>query len=228
MLLAADEPALLDCVEALMAGDPAAMERLVRILVLSGLGTAIVGNSQPASQGEHLISHYIDMFIEAGRPLVFHGEQVGVTTLTMARLQEKMLDGQPPVLQADTSSEGDFIARYGEEIGRSCWKEFAQKRLTRESADALTRRLHDNWNRICNTIRATSLRSDFLQRVLLRAGAPTTPEEIHIPREFYDKAVARCREIRNRYTFLDLAESSGVFRTASSRESATPGVRPRI
>ena len=42
---------------ALMAGDLAAMERLVRTLLLSGFGTAICGNSQPASQGEHLISH---------------------------------------------------------------------------------------------------------------------------------------------------------------------------
>jgi glycerol-1-phosphate dehydrogenase [NAD(P)+] len=211
VLLAEDEATLLDSVEPLMAGDPAAMERLVRILVLSGLGTAIIGNSQPASQGEHLVSHYIDMFFDTGRPPVFHGEQIGVTTLTMARLQEEMLDGPPPMVRADTSTEADFTARYGEEIGRSCWKEFSQKRLTRESADTLTHRLHDQWNRIVNEIGAISLRSEFLQRVLLRAGAPTTPEEIHCPRDFYRQAVSHCREIRNRYTFLDLAASSGVF-----------------
>jgi len=208
VLLEQDEAALLDSTEALMAGDRAAMERLVRTLVLSGLGTAIVGSSQPASQGEHLISHYIDMFIDAGRPLVFHGEQVGVTTLTMARLQEKMLDGPPPVLRADTGAEVDFIARYGDEIGRSCWAEFSQKRLTPEMADGLTHRLHQNWDRVRSEIGAIASGCAFLHGVLQRASAPTTPEEIHCPREFYDQAVARCREIRNRYTFLDLAASS--------------------
>ena len=171
-------------------------------------GTAIVGSSQPASQGEHLISHYIDMFIDAGRPLVFHGEQVGVTTLTMARLQEAMLDGPPPVIQADASTESDFIARYGEEIGRSCWAEFLQKRLTPHAADSLTHRVHEHWDRIRDAIGAITSSSAFLKRVLQRASAPTTPEEIHVPREFYDQAVTRSREIRNRYTFLDLAAST--------------------
>jgi glycerol-1-phosphate dehydrogenase [NAD(P)+] len=91
VLLADDEKALFDQSAALMAGDIAAMERLVRTLVLSGFGTAIHGSSAPASQGEHLISHYIDMLGDPARPLVYHGEQIGVTTLSMARLQRKML-----------------------------------------------------------------------------------------------------------------------------------------
>ena len=36
------------------------------------------GSSHPASQGEHLISHYGDMLPDAGRPFTFHGEQIGV------------------------------------------------------------------------------------------------------------------------------------------------------
>ena len=149
VLLEQDEAALLDSVEALMAGDRAAMERLVRTLVLSGFGTAIVGSSQPASQGEHLISHYIDMFIDAGRPLVFHGEQVGVTTLTMARLQEKMLDGPPPVLQRRHRLRSRLHRalrrlRSGAHAGRS----FRRSASTAETADGLTHRLHEHWDRI--------------------------------------------------------------------------------
>ena len=76
-LLAADEAALLDAPEALLGGDLDAMRVLARTLVLSGLGMTICGGSYPASQGEHLISHYIDMFAPAGRAEYFHGEQVG-------------------------------------------------------------------------------------------------------------------------------------------------------
>lgn len=205
-LLKKDEPMLFDSVEALMAGDTAAMKILVRTLVLSGFGTAIVGSSQPASQGEHLISHYIDMFAGPDRPLVFHGEQVGVTTLTVARLQDTMLAGPPPVLHADTSDEAEFIARYGEELGHSCWEEFAPKRLTVGSAERLNQRLAERWDSICAAVAAVAPGAAFLEGVLERASAPTTPEAIHCTRAFYDGAVRHCREIRNRYTFLDLAQ----------------------
>jgi glycerol-1-phosphate dehydrogenase [NAD(P)+] len=210
-LLEADEPALLDAVEALMAGDAAAMELLVRVLVLSGLGTAICGSSLPASQGEHLMSHYIDMFAPAGRAFVFHGEQVGVTTLSMARLQERMLDGPPPVLREDPTTEADFVSRYGEEVGRSCWKEFSQKRLDAEAADSLNHRLARDWDRIRARIAAIAAHGSSLERVLKRASAPTTPEEISCERGFYEEAIMRSREIRNRCTFLDLAADSGVL-----------------
>ena len=130
VLLAEDEPDLFASAEALVNGDLDAMEKLVRTLLLSGFGTAICGNSLPASQGEHLISHYGDMLPDAGRPFTFHGEQIGVTTLTMARLQGRLLDGPPPTVSADRNTEADFIARFGPTLGPSCWSDFSQKRLT--------------------------------------------------------------------------------------------------
>jgi glycerol-1-phosphate dehydrogenase [NAD(P)+] len=45
--------------------------------------------------------------------------------------------------------------------------------------------------------------------VLTAAGADLTPEAIHLSRRFYEQALLRCREIRNRYTFLDLAANAG-------------------
>ena len=64
------------------------MRSLARTLVLSGIGMTLCGGSYPASQGEHLISHYVDMFAPAQRCAYLHGEQVAVATLTMARIQE--------------------------------------------------------------------------------------------------------------------------------------------
>jgi glycerol-1-phosphate dehydrogenase [NAD(P)+] len=207
-LLQDDENPLFDQAGALMAGDLGAMRRLVNTLVLAGFGTAIVGNSQPASQGEHLISHYIDMFAEHSRPLVYHGEQVGVTTLSMARLQERMLD-RVPVVRPDSASEADFRARYGDEIGASCWSEFAAKRLDAGRAEALNAKIATRWDEFRDRIAAILVPSARLAGVLTAAGGMLTPEEIHLTRGFYETALTRCREIRNRYTFLDLAASSG-------------------
>lgn len=208
VLLEADEAELFAEAAALMARDLAAMTCLVRTLLLSGFGTAICGSSHPASQGEHLISHYTDMFGDHAWPESFHGEQIGVTTLTMARLQERLLEGPPPVLHASDEDEAAFVARYGPELGRSCWAEFAQKRLDAERAGAVNARLAESWDRIRVAIARVTRPSNVLADVLRRGGAPTAPEELGWPRPFYHGAVRHARDIRNRYTFLDLAVDS--------------------
>jgi glycerol-1-phosphate dehydrogenase [NAD(P)+] len=207
-LLATDEPRLFAAAADLLAGDMAAMELLVRTLVLSGLGTAIVGSSEPASQGEHLVSHYLDMFADAARPQVFHGEQVGVATLSLARLQHAML-GAAPVVKPDTATFGEFEARYGEELGASCWAEFSGKAVDRDTADALNARIAQRWADITAQISSILLPTQQLEGTLAAAGAPQVPEAIGLSRPFYREALLRCRDIRNRYTFLDLAANCG-------------------
>jgi glycerol-1-phosphate dehydrogenase [NAD(P)+] len=211
VLLAEDEPELFASAQALVNGDLRAMEKLVRTLLLSGFGTAICGNSLPASQGEHLISHYGDMLPDTGRPFAFHGEQIGVTTLTMARLQGRILDGPTPEVLPDRGTEADFIARFGPELGRSCWAEFSRKRLTEAKADCLNQRLAARWPDIRAKIGAVLLPADALERVLQEANAPRTPGDLGWNRASYRAAVRHAREVRNRYTFLDLAADSGVL-----------------
>ncbi|MGH6958857.1 MAG: hypothetical protein ACREE7_00085, partial [Dongiaceae bacterium] len=181
---------------------------LVRTLLLSGFGTAICGSSQPASQGEHLISHYADMFGDHSWPDSFHGEQIGVTTLTMARLQERMLAGPPPELRTNAADEAAFVARFGEDLGRACWAEFAQKRLDAAGARAANERIAASWERIRQAIARVTHPAPFLADVLHRAGAPTAAEDLGWPRQFYHRAVRHARDIRGRYTFLDLAADS--------------------
>ena len=95
------------------------MRVLARTLVLSGLGMTICGGSYPASQGEHLISHYIDMFAPDERAAFFHGEQVAVATLTMAQIQEVMLAGPPPRVGASSTTREDLLRWFGANIGEN-------------------------------------------------------------------------------------------------------------
>jgi len=208
-LLAADEAALLDAPEALLGGDIEAMRVLARTLVLSGLGMTICGGSYPASQGEHLISHYIDMFAPAGRAEYFHGEQVAVATLTMARMQQAMLAGPPPRVVAEPVSREELLQRFGEPIGAACWSDYAPKRLSPEAAEALSARIAERWNDLCNELQNIIIPSARLAKVLGRAGCPRTPEAIGVTTEFYRRAVRDARFLRDRYTFLDLAAAAG-------------------
>jgi glycerol-1-phosphate dehydrogenase [NAD(P)+] len=210
-LLAEDEAALFANAEGLMAGDLEAMRRLARTLTVSGFGMTICGGSYPASQGEHLISHYADMMAPADWPESFHGEQIGVTTLTMARVQARLLAGGPPRLRPTAVTEADVIGHFGDELGRACWREFSRKRLDGTSADALNARLEERWEDIRARIGAIATPVSILESALLRAGAPTTPEDLNWPCGFYRDAVRHAREIRDRYTFLDLAADSGLL-----------------
>jgi glycerol-1-phosphate dehydrogenase [NAD(P)+] len=208
-MLAEDESTLFDAPDALVRGDLDAMRALARTLALSGLGMTICNGSYPASQGEHLISHYIDMYSPPGRPHYFHGEQVAVATLTMARIQEEMLDAGPPKIRPSPMTQDELMQRLGPEVGIACWKEFQSKRMSPESALPLAKRILATWTDVCTSIRATSIPAERLASIMMRAGGPTTPAEIGLETDFYAGAVRNARFLRDRYTFLDLADDSG-------------------
>lgn len=208
-LLKADEPVLLDHPEALVKGDVDAVGALARTLVLSGFGMTICGGSYPASQGEHLISHYIDMFSPAGRAEYFHGEQVAVATLTMARIQEHLLSSAPQRPRASTVTSDELRRRLGAETGDSCWREFETKRLDDRGAADLAGRIDASWKAMRERVGAIAIPAARLAAVLKRIGGPTKPADIGLSPDFYAAAVRNARYLRDRYTFLDLADDAG-------------------
>ena len=202
---------LLDAPEALLRGDPDAMRALARTLVLSGLGMTICGGSYPASQGEHLISHYIDMFAPAGRAPYFHGEQVAVATLTMARIQEELLAAGPPRLHASRSPQPSLQTRFGAGHRRaSCWHDSCRSVDDATAAASLDRA----WRKCGTTVSqhaSVARRSPRRARsVMKRAGVSDGARARSAsPPAFYAAAVRNARFLRDRYTFLDLADDSG-------------------
>jgi glycerol-1-phosphate dehydrogenase [NAD(P)+] len=205
-MLAGDEQALLSRSRALVSGDLEAMRSLVRTLVLSGFGMTISGGSYPASQGEHLLSHYIDAMRPPDIPAALHGEQIGICALAMARLQDRILAlDAPPVLRPTAVEHDDVIRHFGRERGESCWSELAPKRLDRARADELNARLAAGWDAMRARLRAVTLGSARMTTVLAAAGAPIAPADLGWPQPLFDDAIVHAREIRNRYTFLDFA-----------------------
>jgi glycerol-1-phosphate dehydrogenase [NAD(P)+] len=205
-LLARDEAELLARSEALVSGDLEAIRHLVRTLVLSGFGMTLCDGSFPASQGEHLISHYVEMMGPAGLPEAFHGEQTGVAAIAMAELQDRILAREAsPVLRPTAVGRDELLLRYGPERGEACWRELSGKHLDRARADELNARLAARWDELRARIRAVTLGAARLREVLAAAGAPTSPDQLGWPESLLTEALAHARELRNRYTFLDLA-----------------------
>ena len=212
-LLAGDEPGWLGATDRLLAGDAIAMRALARTLVLSGIGMTLCGGSHPASQGEHLISHYLDM--RAGDvPTALHGEQVAVATLTMARLQQAMLAAPAPGFRASTVDEAALVAHFGAEVGAACWREFAPKRLDASRAAALSRRADERWDTLRREADAFAVRASLLDDAMRRAGGPTSAADLGLDAARYRDAVRHARFLRDRYTFLDAADDAGRLRDA--------------
>ncbi len=210
-LLAADEAAVVAEPRALMAGDLEVMRRLVRTLVLSGFGMTICGGSYPASQGEHLLAHYVTMMRTAEVPVGLHGEDIGVCTLVMATLQDAIIAReQPPVLQPSTVQREDVIRRFGAVAGDSCWRELEPKLLDRHRADQLNARLASGWPAMRSRLAAVAVGAARLRQLLAAAGAPLDPAALGWPAALFDDARRHAREIRDRYTFLDLAADAAV------------------
>jgi len=215
-LLKEDEEPLLAAPEALMAGDRSAMERLARTLVLSGFGMAVCGSSKPASQGEHLISHYADMLASPQWQENLHGEQIAVTTLTMARLQQRALTEYAPQLRPATVSEGEVRAHFGPELGEICWAEFSRKQPDAAAREIINARLAAAWPVIRDRVAAVTRPAQQLHDILRRTGAPTAPADLGWPASFYRDAVLHAREIRDRWTFLDFAADIGSLHEAAA------------
>ncbi len=223
-LLAADENALVEEAGALIAGNAAAMTRLARTLVLSGLGMVICNGSYPASQGEHLVSHYVEMMQGERLPETFHGEQIGVTTLSLARLQHRLLDGPPPVLRPTAIAAGDLKRHFGAERGEACRREWNGKALNATKAELLTARLAQDWDRIRARLQSVMRPVLALERALVVTGAPRRPFDLGWSAVLYRTALIRARQTRNRYTALDLAGDAGLLEEFATREShSQPG-----
>lgn len=78
------------CTRGVHQGEPEACEKLMYALLLSGLAMQMVGNSRPASCGEHHMSHLWEMEV-INEPLdALHGEKVSVGTMLALKEYKKI------------------------------------------------------------------------------------------------------------------------------------------
>src|SRR6185295_9579362 len=187
---------------ALLKGDRAALSCLIQILLLSGFGMTICGGSYPASQGEHLISHHIEMMPPPGWEPALHGEQIAVTTLVMAKLQDRILARDvPPQLRASKVSASSLRSHFGDEVGRACWQDIQPKLSDDERALRLNEKLQAIWPSLKSEIEAVRRPAAQVAGALAKVEAPRQYSTIGLSRSNFRDAILHAREIRNRYTF---------------------------
>ncbi|HIE03613.1 MAG TPA: iron-containing alcohol dehydrogenase [Candidatus Latescibacteria bacterium] len=204
------EGELRDRLPGIRKGDPDAVGVLLMALLDSGFGMTVAGTSSPASGGEHLISHWLDMTAPLhGRGTALHGAQVGVGTLIASALYGMILDSDPGKWSSNSElpSEG-MKERYGPYAGEV---EAELMKKTSERPEDLLGKLAEGWEEVREEIVRRWVPPDLLREELREAGAPTGPEELGITYDLLRDALLYGREVRGRWTVLDTAYLVGLL-----------------
>lgn len=210
LLQAADEGTQLDLAAGLRGGDIKAVASLIRVATLSGFGVALAGATYPGSMSEHAISHYLDMFARP-HPATLHGEQVGLASVHMTRLQaEILLADSPPLLSPTRIDFQAMERRYGVAAAASLLAEHRKKVLPDAAAsDAMNRRMAAIWPQLRAEIAGMLAPWRRLADALVAAGGKDTAEGYGIDTSTWRDAVMHARELRNRFTILDISDDAG-------------------
>lgn len=199
--------------------DPETIGALAEALVFSGVSMLLAGSSSPASGGEHLVSHVLDMLAYAEERLPeFHGVQVGIGTVATARLYEMML----------ASDAGDIdraavasIRERGEVALAGCRNffgkayaaiepEYRKKYPTREAMEDEAAAILRDWNALRDLVRPFLLTSERLRGILVSAGAKTSFRDIGVAPGVFRNILRLALCVRSRYTVLDAAFAVGL------------------
>ena len=207
----------------LAGGDREALERLVEGLVLSGLAMQAHASSRPASGAEHQFSHLWEMesLGHDRSPPLSHGVKVGVGTVAIAALYERLLDRDLAAVDVEALRRAWPGPEQAEAAVRAAHTtpgldEAAVAETLAKHADqaTLARRLAtlaDCWPLLRDRLRAQLLPAAKLRELLAAAGAPTRPAELGLTAQAFRDSYRRAQMIRRRYTVLDLAFETGTL-----------------
>jgi glycerol-1-phosphate dehydrogenase [NAD(P)+] len=212
-LVAAIEPLYLDHSEDLRAGRPEAFEALFAVLNLTGVSMTLARTSAPASGGEHMLSHSLDMMSSVdGAAHDLHGRQVGVGTILACELYRRVLAVESPQFVAPPMEiDREFWYPLGDVVAHYYAEKQTRLGLAREK---LSR--GDAWDRLREQLSPLVRPAEVTRDCLRRAGAATTAADIKCDRARLLAAFLHAHEIRSRFTILDLARLVGLLPDAAA------------
>lgn len=199
--------------------DPKVIGALTEALVFSGVSMVIAGSSSPASGGEHLISHTLDMQADLhGKDHDLHGAQVGVATVVTANLYEEVFATNPQALdwksikaKYEAESEMEEIKTYWGPLASEVTKEFEKKLMPWSKKEEELKDIVKRWEEIKTEIKPLLSPSATIKRVLTEAGAKAHYSKLGVSGEDFRQAILMARTMRSRYTILDLASDLNLL-----------------
>jgi len=201
-----DERLLLDNSYKILEGDYDTLAALSRMTLLNGIAAIIIGSTHAGSMGEHLISHFIDMFMGEKHPGTLHGEQVAVTTLLLSKIQNQIINfSDTLVFKKLNITDNNFRELFGDKIFNQMYEQFKKKYFDGEKLDNLNNLLEKKWPEQKAILKKHLLPTESIEKALKNCGAPTNNVELRIPNNFYNLAIKNSFLLRDRFSYLDVA-----------------------
>jgi glycerol-1-phosphate dehydrogenase [NAD(P)+] len=89
--------------------------------------------------------------------------------------------------------------------------EAKKKSFDRDQASAFNHTLDRVWPELRVELKAMMMDPDEMASIISSAGGPTTATELGLPRHIWRDAMKHARDVRNRWSFLDLADDAGLL-----------------
>jgi len=208
------EPYYLDRPEDISNRRPVAIEALFNALLYSGIAMTAIGTSAPASGGEHLFSHTLDMMSSIdGVEHDLHGQQVGLGTIFASALYEYIFKIEKPVCH---TYPGDIDSKFWGPLAGNVRREYEQKM---PMLQAICEKLADGktWGEFLAATRQQVRSPAQIKNCLKTAGAAHTFADIGCTRERLLSATLHMHQIRKRPTIIDLAWILGILPGAAEK-----------
>jgi len=205
------EPYYMEHPECIRERQASALEALINALVYSGIAMTIMGNSAPASGGDHLLRHTLDMLSSVdGCEHDLHGRQVGLGTILASVLYEKIFQIKSPKC---VSIPSEIDAAFWGKLQGSVNLQYEQKKPVLQSMGG---KLNDEsmWDQFIETCRARGRPAGQIKDYLKTAGAAHTFADIKCSRERIREVILHMHEIRKRPTVVDMAWLVGILPNA--------------
>ena len=203
----------LDLVEAVLGGEPAAIEALMHGLLESGIAMAMIGSSRPASGCEHHASHFWDLLAARGiRNHAPHGLQVGYATHFAMRLQRFAFAGgvqelAPPRGPAGLDEEArDWLGGPLPEVISAIEE---KRRFIAEHGAHWPGRT--DWAPLRRRLAAALELFPKVERALLATSIPAEPGFLGLDQDTLRATFRYASRLRARYTVIDFLEGQGVL-----------------
>lgn len=199
--------------------DPQVIGDIMNGLLLTGVAMSLVGNSRPASGCEHHISHYWEMWFEQhGQRPVPHGTQVGVGTVLILKLTELLRGREISFERAREAArcydpeqwQKEIREAYGPaadgviELEASAHKNDTEGRLRRLDV------MEAHWDEITGLLEQLPTSRQVME-ILRSLESPCLPGEIRVDDQLLRSTLLYCKEVRARYTILQMLWDLGVL-----------------
>ncbi|NLJ79779.1 MAG: sn-glycerol-1-phosphate dehydrogenase [Firmicutes bacterium] len=206
------------------SGESGAVGELMEALVMAGIAMSFAGSSRPASGSEHLISHFWDLrFLLENKKGLLHGTQVSIAAVLVSKLYHFLID--EGLTSAEIAAKELPSSENWEEEIKRAYLDAAEEVLELEekaqknAAPGWKKRIKviaEQWSEIAAVLESVPSAAEITS-LIEDVGGVVNPGEVGIDAELVRQGILYAKDIRARYTILQLLWDLGLLPTYASK-----------